>query len=332
MRKYGTSWNDKIKLALRELEEKVQRDSATGQSADWPAPEQVEAWSAERQRQRNSGQYCGSSALTDSVTKEEYKRKSFLQAVVVQVAKSATFALATIALIQGITRMLPDSITVSNTVNGRELPIYCVQTNDNKIALSFDAAWGNDDTATILDILKKHNVKATFFMTGGWVESYPDDVKRILADGHDLGNHSENHKNMSRLSNDEKQSEIMDVHTKVQELTGYEMFLFRPPYGDYDNDVINVAKDCVYYPIQWDVDSLDWKDYGVDSIIKTVTEHKHLGNGSIILCHNGAKYTAEALDTLITTLQDKGYELVPISELIYRDNYHLDHEGRQISG
>ena len=331
MRKYRMSWNDKIKLALHELEEKVQRDSASGRSDIWPAPEQVEAWSAERLRQRNSGQYCGSSAWTDSVTKEEYKRKSFVQAVFVQVAKSATFALATIALIQGITRMLPDSITVSNTVNGRELPIYCVQTDDNKVALSFDAAWGNDDTATILDILKKHNVKATFFMTGGWVESYPDDVKRILADGHDLGNHSENHKNMSQLSNDEKQSEIMDVHTKVQELTGYEMFLFRPPYGDYDNDVIKVAKNCGYYPIQWDVDSLDWKDYGVDSIIKTVTEHKHLGSGSIILCHNGAKYTAEALDTLITTLQDKGYELVPISELIYRDNYHLDHEGRQIS-
>lgn len=332
MRKYGTSWNDKIKLALHELEEKMQRDSAGRQSGIWPAPEQVEAWTAERLRQRNSGQYCGSSAMRDSVTKEEYKRKSFVQAVIVQVAKSATFALATIALIQGITRMLPDSVTVSNTVNGRELPIYCVQTDDNKIALSFDAAWGNDDTATILDILKKHNVKATFFMTGGWVESYPDDVKRILADGHDLGNHSENHKNMSQLSNDEKQSEIMDVHTKVQELTGYEMFLFRPPYGDYDNDVIKVAKNCGYYPIQWDVDSLDWKDYGVDSIIKTVTEHKHLGNGSIILCHNGAKYTAEALDTLITTLQDKGYEFVPISELIYRNNYHLDHEGRQISG
>ena len=332
MRKYGISWNDKIKLALNELEEKVQKDSVSGQSDRWPAPEQVEAWSAERLRQQNSGQYCGSSALADSVTKKEYKRKSFMQAVFVQAAKSAAFALATIALIQGITRMLPDSVTVSNTVNGRELPIYCVQTNDNKMAISFDAAWGNDDTQTILDILKKHNVKATFFMTGGWVESYPDDVKRILADGHDLGNHSENHKNMSQLSNEEKQSEIMDVHTKVQELTGYEMFLFRPPYGDYDNDVINVARNCGYYSIQWDVDSLDWKDYGVDSIIKTVTEHKHLGNGSIILCHNGAKYTAEALDTLITTLQDRGYELVPISELIYRDNYHLDYEGRQISG
>ena len=148
--------------------------------------------------------------------------------------------------------------------------------------------------------------------------------------GHDLGNHSENHKNMSQLSDQEKKDELMKVHTKVQELTGYEMFLFRPPYGDYDNAVVNVAKDCGYYTIQWDVDSLDWKDDGVDSIIKTVSQHKHLGNGSIVLCHNGAKYTAEALDTLIATLKNEGYTFVPISELIYKDNYHMNHEGRQI--
>lgn len=165
-----------------------------------------------------------------------------------------------------------------------------------------------------------------------WVEAYPDDVKAILAAGHDLGNHSENHKNMSQLSDSECEEELMSVHNKVLELTGYEMFLFRPPYGDYDNHVIKMAYKCGYYPIQWDVDSLDWKDYGVDSIIKTVTEHKHLGNGSIILCHNGAKYTAEALETLITTLQGQGYEFVPISQLIYRDNYHMKADGTQASG
>lgn len=185
----------------------------------------------------------------------------------------------------------------------------------------FDAAWGNEDTQKIMEILKKHNVKVTFFMTGGWVEHYPDDVKMILAEGHDLGNHSENHKNMSQLADSEKETELMKVHEKVKNLTGYEMFLFRPPYGDYDNAVVKTAKKCGYYTIQWDVDSLDWKDYGVDSIIKTVTEHKHLGNGSIILCHNGAKFTADALDTLITTLQDKGYTFVPLSQPDLPYNY-----------
>lgn len=135
---------------------------------------------------------------------------------------------------------------------------------------------------------------------------------------------------MSQLSDAEKKEELMKVHEKVQTLTGYEMFLFRPPYGNYGNTVVNVAKDCGYYTIQWDVDSLDWKDCGVDYIIKTVTEHKHLGNGRFILCHNGTKYTAQALDTLITKLKEKGYTFVPVSELIYRDGYHMNVEGRQI--
>lgn len=244
--------------------------------------------------------------------------------------KYGALVLAALAVVRGGYTVISENVTVSSSVNGRELPIYCVETDEKKIALSFDAAWGNEDTAKILEILAKQDVKVTFFMTGGWVESYPDDVKAILAAGHDLGNHSENHKNMSQLSNDEKKEELMKVHEKVRELTGYEMFLFRPPYGDYDNAVINTAKDCGYYTIQWDVDSLDWKDYGVDSIIKTVTEHKHLGNGSIILCHNGAKYTAQALDMLIAKLKNEGYTFVPISELIYKDKYHMNHEGRQI--
>ena len=229
----------------------------------------------------------------------------------------------------GMVHLIGSQATVSNSVGGRELAIYCVATDKPQIALTFDAAWGNEDTKQIMEVLRKHNVKVTFFMTGGWVKAYPDDVKLILAEGHDLGNHSENHKNMSKLSDKEIKEELMTVHKRVQELTGYEMFLFRPPYGDYDNHVITGVRACGYYPIQWDVDSLDWKDYGVDSIINTVCNHKHLGNGSIILCHNGAKYTAQALDTLLTNLEEKGYEFVPLSQLIIREDYHLDHEGRQ---
>lgn len=239
-------------------------------------------------------------------------------------------AVAVVALVNVIMAADPGFITVSNSVNGRELPIYCVDTPEKKVALSFDAAWGNEDTNIILDILKENDVSVTFFMTGGWVEKYPEDVKAIFAAGHDLGNHSENHKNMSQLSDEQCKEELRKVHEKVKKLTGYEMFLFRPPYGDYDNHVITNAKDCGYYTIQWDVDSLDWKDYGVDSIIKTVTQHKHLGNGSIILCHNGAKYTAQALDAMIKNLKEQGYTIVPVSELIYKEDYHMDHEGRQI--
>mgnify|MGYP002510178554 CR=1 FL=1 len=221
-------------------------------------------------------------------------------------------------------------VSVSSNVNGRELPIYCVDTEEKKVALSFDAAWGNEDTRKILEILKKHDIKVTFFMTGGWVESFPDDVKAIYEAGHDLGNHSENHKNMSQLSDEEKTEELMKVHEKVKQLTGEDMELFRPPYGDYDDNVVLNATKNGYFTIQWDVDSLDWKDYGVDSIIHTVVDHKNLGNGSIILCHNGAKYTAQALEALITGLQEKGYEIVPVSQLILKKDYHMDVTGRQI--
>ena len=214
-------------------------------------------------------------------------------------------------------------------MESRRLPIYCVQTEAPKVSLSFDAAWGNEDTNDLLSILAKHNVKTTFFMTGGWVESYPEDVKAISDAGHDLGNHSENHKQMSQLSAEECKDEIQKVHDKVKELTGKDMFLFRPPYGDYNDTLIEAANGLGYHVIQWDVDSLDWKDYGADAIVSKVVDHPHLGNGSIILMHNGATYTKDALEQVITGLTDKGYEIVPISELIYTENYEMDHEGRQ---
>ncbi len=166
-------------------------------------------------------------------------------------------------------------------------------------------------------------------MTGGWIEKYPDDVKAIAAAGHDLGNHSENHKHMSQLSKEQSIEEIMKPHNKVKELTGIDMNLFRPPYGDYNNTLIQATREAGYHCIQWDVDSLDWKDYGAKSIVDTVVNNNHLGNGSIILCHNGAKYTKDALESMITGLKDKGYEIVPISQLIYTGEYYMDHEGRQ---
>lgn len=242
--------------------------------------------------------------------------------------KSGIIVLSAILLLAAGTYFVPKAVqTIAN--NKKELPIYCVNTDKKQVALSFDAAWGNEDTATILEILAKHNLKVTFFMTGGWIEKFPEDVKAIAAAGHDLGNHSENHKQMSKLSKQECIDELMKPHDKVKELTGKEMTLFRPPYGDYNATLLEAAKDSKYHTVQWDVDSLDWKDYGVDSIIDTVVNNKHLGNGSIILCHNGAKFTADALDKMIVGLQEKGYEIVPISQLIYTENYEMDHEGRQ---
>ena len=136
---------------------------------------------------------------------------------------------------------------------------------------------------------------------------------------------------MTTISKDEMKTEIMNVHDAVKELTGYEMHVFRPPYGAYNNELIDMAYSCDYYPIEWSVDSLDWKNYGVQSIIDTVCNHKELVSGAIILCHNGAQYTAQALDELLNDLEGKGYTIVPVSELIMTENYHMDANGRQIA-
>ena len=222
------------------------------------------------------------------------------------------------------------SMLYSSSFGDRELPIYSVENDKKQIALTFDAAWGAEDFHKIMKILDKHKVKVTFFMTGEWVEKNPDCVKELVEKGHDLGNHSENHDDMTTLSEAEMRAEIQDCHDRVKKLADYDMKLFRPPYGAYNNGVIKMAEELKYYPIQWSVDSLDWKDYGVESIISTVCNHKALEPGAIILCHNGAKYTAQALDDMITKLKSDGYELVPVSELILKENYHMDAAGKQI--
>lgn len=223
------------------------------------------------------------------------------------------------------------AIAVNSTYGDKELPIYSVKTDEKMIAISFDAAWGAEDFNKIMEILDKHNVKTTFFMTGDWVENYPECVKTLVEKGHDLGNHSATHPDMTTLSKEAQREQILRVHNAVKELTGYEMELFRPPYGAYNNEVIRTCYENGYYPIQWDVDSLDWKDYEPARIISNVCNHKSLDNGSIILCHNGAKYTADALDEMLTNLKKQGYKIVPISELIIRENFHMDVTGMQIA-
>lgn len=209
------------------------------------------------------------------------------------------------------------------------LPIYSVETEEKVVSITFDAAWGDEDLDQILEILDAHNCKATFFVTGDWASRYPDAIKKIHQNGHDIGNHGANHKHMTTLSREEIIEEIQGCHNIIKSLIGEDMILFRPPYGDYNESVIMTAKAEGYYSVQWDVDSLDWKDYGVESIVSIVCEHKSLKNGSIILLHNGSKYTAAALDALLTNLESQGYSFVPASQLIYKEDYNIDHTGRQ---
>ncbi len=229
----------------------------------------------------------------------------------------------------GIWRFGGGTAPVSSTFGGKAQPVCSVITDKKQVSLTFDTVGGNGDIQEILNILAKYQIKATFFITGEWVKRYPEDVKRILAGGHDLGNHTQNHENMKGLTEEECQKEMLELHAEVKALTGYDMFLFRSPYGNYDNRVLSCAKECGYYAVQGNVDSLDWKNYGTRSILETVLDNKELGNGSIILCRRGGKYTVQALEQLILGLQKKGFGLVPVSSLIYKENYYIDQEGRQ---
>lgn len=246
--------------------------------------------------------------------------------------QNALFLLGILAFFQACLMLSPKAVTTSssNAVNGLELPVYSVQTDQKKAALSFDCAFGNSDTQTLLDILREKNVHATFFVTGSWVKSYPDSVKAILDAGHDLGSYGENYVSMKSLSVPQKKAELENLHRRVKNLTGYEMKLFRLPYGDYDNETIRTIREYGYSPVQWTISSMDWKDYGAEDIVNRVLDSDRLKNGAIILCHNGARCTPDALAPMIDGLSRKGYQLVPVSELVLQSGYHMDAEGTQI--
>ncbi|KPU27750.1 deacetylase [Caloranaerobacter sp. TR13] len=210
----------------------------------------------------------------------------------------------------------------------RELPIYSVDTNEMKISISFDAAWGDQYTKQILDILDQYSVKTTFFLVGFWVDRYPDMVKEIARRGHEIGNHSTNHPHMTKLSQTQIVEELKKTEDKIKKITGQRTILFRPPFGDYNDRLIRICRDNGYYVIQWDVDSLDWKELGVEPVVDRVL--RNVKKGSIVLFHNNAKYVTKYLPIIIEKLQAKGYKIVPISELIYKEGYYIDNTGRQM--
>ena len=209
----------------------------------------------------------------------------------------------------------------------RILPIYSVERDNKAVALSFDAAWGNEDTQDLIDILNKYNVKATFFLVGEWVDKYPESVKQLYDAGMEIGNHSDTHAHYSKLSSDEIVSDVKNCNNKIKAITNSSPTLFRCPYGEYDDHVISAINSIGMHVIQWDVDSLDWKDLSAEEIYKRISSK--VTDGSICLFHNAALHTPEALPSIIEYLLSEGYSIVPISELIYTENYTIDHTGRQ---
>lgn len=209
----------------------------------------------------------------------------------------------------------------------RIIPIYSVGTEEKKLAISFDATWGADQTLELLKILRENKVRTTFFLCGLWVEKYPEMVKRIAAEGHELANHSHTHPHMNNLSEREIAHELNQPHQLIKELTGQSPTLFRPPFGEYSNKVIETAQACGYTTIMWDVDSLDWKDLTAATMLDRILGR--IQNGSIILFHNAGKNTPQAVARLLPILKERGFSVVPISQLLLVGDTYTDHTGRQ---
>mgnify|MGYP000987246751 CR=1 FL=1 len=208
-----------------------------------------------------------------------------------------------------------------------KLPIYSVAREDNKLSISFDAAWGTEYTRGILDILDQYEIKTTFFVVEFWVEENPEMAREIVNRGHEIGNHSATHPEVGNLSAAEIEGEIMSTHATIKEVTGFEAKLFRPPFGHYSEPMLEKIGSLGYSTIQWDVDSLDWKERGAEDVIQRVVQKA--GPGSIILFHNNAKYITQALPPILEDFRRRNLEVVPISQLIYNEDFFIDHEGRQ---
>ena len=213
---------------------------------------------------------------------------------------------------------------VSAAATKRQLPIYCVQRDQKMVAISFDAAWGNEDTQQLIDILGQYQIKATFFVVGDWVDKYPESVKALHDAGHEIMNHSNTHAHYNSLSTEEIIADVSACNDKIEAITGVRPTLIRCPYGEYDDHVIAAIRSMGMEPIQWDVDSLDWKEIPADEITQRVVSR--VCPGSIVLFHNAAIHTPEALPGIIQSLLQEGYTFVPISQIILPHRlYHRPH-------
>lgn len=211
-------------------------------------------------------------------------------------------------------------------VNGREIPIYCVERKDNKIALTFDCAWNDDDIDSILDTLDTYNCRATFFVLGSWAQKYSESLKKIQERGHEIGNHSYNHADYTKLGADGICADLEKADKIIAGITGQTPLLMRAPSGGYNNTVVTAAESIGKTYIQWSVDGIDYGDAAAEDIYRRSTQKTK--EGDIILLHNGTKHTASVLPDILKTLSEK-YEFAPVSELIYKDNFVIDAAGCQ---
>lgn len=216
----------------------------------------------------------------------------------------------------------------TSTVNaGRKIPVYSVDTDEKMISLTFNCAWDDKGLDELLVLLKKENVKCTFFFVGEFAEKYPEAVRKIHNSGHETGNHSMCHKDPVKQDFSEIVSDINKCNELIYSITGVKPVLYRAPSGSYDNKTVEAAESLGMTAVQWDTDSIDWKNPSKEKIISRVTEN--ITNGSIVLFHLGKDNTLAALPDIIDILKNKGFGFCTTGELLLQGETYIDHTGRQ---
>ena len=241
--------------------------------------------------------------------------------------RSTLSAIALVFAVVGIFWVVNTPALVGVSASKRSLPVYCVQRDDKTVAVSFDAAWGNEDPQMLIDILDQYGVNATFFVVGDWVDKYPESVRALADAGNEVMNHSTSHAHFSKLSHNEIVRDVNLCSDKIEQITGVRPTLFRCPYGEYDDHVIQAVNSLGMTAVQWDVDSLDWKGISAEEIQRRVLDR--VQPGSIVLFHNAAENTPEALPGILESLIANGYRIVPISQLLLQGDCFIDNTGRQ---
>lgn len=204
-----------------------------------------------------------------------------------------------------------ESLKILNEYDG----ISMGNANSNSIYLTFDLGYEAGYTSKILDVLKENNVKAIFFITGHYLNTQSDLVKRMIEEGHIVGNHTVNHKSLPDLTDDEIKNEIMNLHNALYEKFGYEMTYFRPPKGEFSSRVLSIAKELGYTAVLWSSAYDDWdeskqgrEDYGKSKILG------NLHNGCVLLLHGTSKDNSNILDYVIKEAINKGYTFKSLDE------------------
>lgn len=212
-----------------------------------------------------------------------------------------------------------------------ENPIYSVDTEEKVLSLTFDVNWAEkENLGSILEILNKYNVKGTFFVMGGWINYTEENIEKLKAineGGHEIGNHSYKHPSFTKITFDKMKEELQKTDDIIEKYTGQKTKLFRFPSGEYNKDSFDKVRGLGYTCIQWNVDSVDWKELGADVEYNKVM--KNVKPGSILLFHNNAKYTPQNLERIIKELQAEGYVFKPVGEMIYTNGYNVDEQGIQ---